>query len=211
MIREDRDTFSHDGVQLSYLLHGAGATEPMPLALFLHGAGERGAELDRVRIHGLPRELSAGRELSCIAVSPQCPAGRFWTELTGVLAALIDDVQRRHPIDPTRVYLTGISMGGYGVWKLASEIAERVAAAVPVCGGGDPRWAPRLTSVPIWAFHGSDDPIVPASESIRMVSALEELGAPAKLTIYPGVGHDSWTRTFADDALYEWLFAQRRA
>jgi predicted peptidase len=211
MIHEQRETLSYGGVQLSYFLHTADAAEPLPLVLFLHGAGERGSELDRVRTHGIPRELSEGRELRCVAASPQCPAGRYWTELTGALASLIDELERTHATDPARVYLTGLSMGGYGVWKLASEIPERIAAAVPVCGGGDPRWAPRLASVPIWAFHGSDDPIVPASESLRMVSALEELGAPVELTMYPDVGHDSWTRTFADDALYEWLFAQRRA
>lgn len=204
-------TFSYDGVRLRYLIHHPPGLGPFPLVLYLHGAGERGSALELVKRHGIPREIEAGRDLGCIAVSPQCPNGWYWTQLTDVLQAFVDELLVSQPVDDRRVYLTGMSMGGYGAWRLAAEAPERFAAVVPICGGGDPAWAPRLRELPIWVFHGSDDPVVPASESERMVRSLQHLGAPVRFTLYAGVGHDSWTRTYEDPALLEWLARQRRS
>jgi predicted peptidase len=186
--------------------------KPAPLVLFLHGAGERGSDLERVKAHGLPRELGAGNPLpeSAHVLAPQCPAESWWPFELHHLSTLLEDALARLPIDPTRIYLTGISMGGYGAWALAIKHPERFAALAPVCGGGTPLLAARLKALPIWAFHGAEDEVVPLEESERMVSAVNAAGGQAKLTVYPEVGHDSWTLTYRDPALYTWMFAQRR-
>lgn len=188
---------------------GVEGSSPRPLVLFLHGAGERGTDLGRVKAHGIAKIVETGAPQPFVAVSPQCPPGTWWVEITDTLHALVDHVAAQRPVDPSRIYLTGLSMGGFGVWRMAAERPHRYAAAVPVCGGGDPRWAPRLATVPIWAFHGDADDVVPVEHSLQMVAALEAIGAPVRLTRYPDVAHDSWTRTFEDPELYRWLLAQR--
>jgi predicted peptidase len=214
MVASLEQILSHPEGQLPYLLQVKRRPDedpetPVPLILFLHGAGERGTDLDAVRRHGIPRVAARIEAFPFIAVSPQCPRGMYWTELTALLRRLLDEIELHHPVDQDRVYLTGISMGGFGVWKLLAESPGRFAAAAPICGGGDPAWAPRVANVPIWAFHGSDDDVVPADQSIRMVVALQELGAPVRFTLYDRVGHDSWTRTYDDPELYEWLGRHR--
>ncbi len=123
---------------------------------------------------------------------------------------MLNEIEDTHKIDKTRVYLTGLSMGGYGAWMLGIASPERFAAVVPICGGGQPSLACALKDVPIWAFHGSADPVVPVSETQKMVRALEACGGNVKFTIYPGVTHDSWSQTYADDALWQWLFEQEK-
>jgi predicted peptidase len=123
---------------------------------------------------------------------------------------LLDEVLKQYRVDSRRVYLTGESMGGYGTWALAAAHPERFAAIAPICGGGEPASADRLKGVPTWAFHGADDKVVPPEESRKMVAAIQHAGGDARLTIYPGVGHDSWTTTYRDQRLYGWLSAHRR-
>ena len=181
-----------------------------PLVLFLHGAGERGDDLERVKAWGPPRMAAAGESLPYILVAPQCPQGRWWQ--TPPLLALLDDITERYKVDPDRVYVTGLSMGGFGTWNLAAADPGRFAAIAPVCGGSS---APMLRldglkDLPIWAFHGGDDPVVPPSETLRAVEAVRRLGGQARLTIYEGVGHDSWRNAYAEDELWTWMLAQRR-
>ena len=186
--------------------------DPWPLILFLHGAGERGSDLEKVKTHGPPKLVEAGQRIPAIVVSPQCPEDSWWTSHLDDLVAMLDDLEARLNVDPDRIYVTGISMGGYGTWALAALQPERFAAAAPVCGGGSGvATAVRVRDLPIWAFHGEADPVVPVEESQRIVDAIERFGGTkAKLTTYPGVGHDSWTQTYEDPKLWEWLFAQRR-
>ena len=124
---------------------------------------------------------------------------------------MVDGLIAAGKVDPARVYVTGLSMGGYGTWYAAGMPGSRFAAAAPVCGGGDPDWAKRYVGLPVWAFHGDDDRAVPVGRSREMIEAIRAAGGEPKYTEYPAVGHDSWTRTYADDAFHDWLFAQRRS
>lgn len=179
-----------------------------PLLLFLHGSGERGDDLARVKVHGPPKLLDGRDDFPFVVVSPQCPDGERWQ--ADALAALLDDVTGRLRIDPDRVCVTGMSMGGRGSWDLAMSYPDRFAALVPVCGGALPDRACRLKGVPVKAFHGGKDTVVPLSESETVVKAVRECGGTAELVVYPDTGHDSWTATYADASLWEWLLAQRR-
>jgi predicted peptidase len=196
-----------------YLLYMPPGTRPTgrdswPLLLFLHGAGERGADLSKVKAHGIPKVIEHGMKLPCVAVSPQCPDGERWSE--DGLIALLDELERWQPIDPERVYVTGISMGGAGVWSLAIAQPDRFAAIAPICGRGDPSRVCAIAGVPVWAFHGAKDDVVPVQRSLEMVEALRNCGGNVRFTVYPDAGHDSWTETYANPDLYTWLFAQHR-
>ena len=127
-----------------------------------------------------------------------------------MLAALLDQIETDYRIDPDRIYLTGLSMGGYGTWSLASHQPERFAAIAPICGGGDTAQAHKIADLPIWAFHGDADSVVALAKTQEMIDAVTEAGGTPKFTIYPGVGHDSWTATYNNPEFYEWLFAQQR-
>ena len=201
-------------VKIDYLLYlpedySENADREWPLMLFLHGAGERGDDLSLVKKHGPPMHVEQGRNLPFILVSPQCPKGEIWK--TDVLIALLDAVQEQYAVDPDRIYLTGLSMGGYGTWELAASYPDRFAAIAPICGGGSRIWAWPLQGMPVWAFHGGDDPVVSPEESKRLVEALKrsENEAEVKLTIYPDVGHASWIKAYDGDDLYDWLLQQR--
>jgi predicted peptidase len=197
---------------LLYLPKGYGEQDQKwPLMLFLHGSGERGDDLDLVKRHGPPKLVAEGKDFPFIIVSPQCPLGQWWPEKIDTLVALLDDVQSAYAVDPNRVYLTGLSIGGYGTWALACEHPDRFAAIAPICGGGEPFLADRLRDVPVWAFHGAKDPVVPVIESEVMVEAVRRAGGQAKLTIYPDAGHDAWTAAYNDPELYVWLLSHRRA
>jgi predicted peptidase len=201
-------------VALRYLLYlpdDHAARRDWPLLLFLHGAGERGDDLDRVRRHGPPRLLGEGAAWPLVVVSPQCPAGETWWEHLETLTALIDDVVGRCAIDEDRVLLTGLSLGGMGACRLASFDPHRFAALTPVCGTAP--WAilpERLRHVPVWAFHGEDDEVVSPDESRELVAALRAVGGDARLTTYPGVGHAAWDPAYADPELLDWWLAARR-
>lgn len=202
-------------VELKYLLHlptgyGDNQDQKWPLMLFLHGAGERGSDLNKVKVHGPPKLIEQGKDLPFIVVSPQCPAGTWWTEQIDALTALLDDVQTRYAVDVNRVYLTGLSMGGFGSWALGCRYPNRFAAIVPICGGGEWFLAERLKNVPVWAFHGAKDSVVPLRQSQEMVDALKRAGGNVQLTVYPEANHDSWTETYNNPKLYEWLLSQRK-
>ena len=209
-----------------------------PLMLFLHGSGERGSDIWLVAKHGPPKLLRgeapapagetpdarARREAATkalaenfIVVSPQCPGGVWWDD--DAIGALLDEIAAKHKVDGDRVYLTGLSMGGYGTWSYAMRNPGRFAAIVPICGGGEPGIVRRmarqkkaeLTNLAVWVFHGAKDPAVPLEESEAMVAALKKAGSTElQFTIYPEAMHDSWTETYANPELYAWLLKQER-
>jgi predicted peptidase len=219
------------GARLPYRLLRPPAYDPQtkyPLVLFLHGAGERGDDNRAQLIHGA--NDFAGDEnrqrYPCFVVAPQCPNGQQWVEVPWSGAAhampekpseplrltleLLDRLEREFSIDVRRIYVTGLSMGGFGVWDILARQPTRFAAAVPVCGGGDLATAKRLAAVPIWAFHGAQDGAVKPSRSRDMIAALRQAGGSPRYTEYPDAGHDSWTATYRDPEMMAWLFAQRR-
>jgi predicted peptidase len=205
-----------------------------PLLVFLHGSGESGTDVHRVAVNGPPKllrtdvtltpeESAAAVELAenFIVVSPQCPdEGVAWED--DKVLALIDQVQAQFHVDPDRVYLTGLSMGGYGAWSLALRHADRFAAVAPISGGGNyldalnaadgtAQHAAALRSLGLWVFHGAKDDVVPVSEATRMVDALVKGGAKdVKLTVNADRGHDVWNVVYADVHFYEWLLQHRR-
>jgi predicted peptidase len=203
-------------VKADYLLYlpkdyGKDPSVKWPLMIFLHGSGESGTDVQKVKAHGPPKLIAAGKEFPFIIVSPQAPIvpRRGWSVET--LNTLLDDILARYSVDQDRVYLTGLSMGGFGTWAWVSENPERFAAIAPICGGGQPRMARRIKDMPIWVFHGAKDMTVPISESEQMVEALKKAGAPeVKFTIYPDAGHDSWTATYDNPELYTWLLQHKR-
>jgi predicted peptidase len=193
---------------LVYLPRGYDRQKAWPLVLFLHGAGERGEDPKLVEKEGLPRLVAAGEQLPFIIVAPQCAEGARWESYE--LSLLLDVIEAKHRVDPDRVYVTGLSMGGFGTWALAARTPERFAALVPICGGGDPKTARHIAHIPTWVFHGARDDVVPSAYSEEMVAALRKHGSGVKLTVYPDAGHDSWTATYANPELYRWLLEQKR-
>jgi predicted peptidase len=203
-------------LRLPYLLYLPRGYDPegarrWPLVLFLHGRGERGDDVGAVKRHGLPRVLERRADFPAIVVSPQCPATTYWTAEIATLTALLDAIEEEHAVDPERIYVTGLSMGGFGTWALAIAGAARFAAIAPICGGGEPLAVGALGRLPVWAFHGDADTVVPVERTLAMVEALRAHGGDVRLTIYPGVGHDSWTQTYENPELYEWLFSHTRS
>jgi predicted peptidase len=209
-LRQTAHTFRLQ-IELSHLLYLPPGYEDggdWPLVLFLHGVGERGQDLELVKLQGIPSLIEQGQDFPFVVVAPQCPDGATWRPVE--LAALLDDVQERYRIDPDRVYVTGISMGGFGTWSLIVAHPHRFAAAAPICGGGDPEAVGAVAHLPVWAFHGARDPLVPLRSSAEMVDALLARGGNARLTVYPEAGHNSWVEAYGEPELYGWLLAQRR-
>lgn len=193
---------------LVYLPKEYDQKEAWPLMLFLHGAGERGSNLDLVKLHGPPKLIAAGKEFPFIVVSPQCPEGKWWDSVE--LAALLDEITEKYKVDRDRIYVTGLSMGGFGTWSLAAYQPNRFAAIVPICGGGEPFLTMLFPHVPAWVFHGAKDPVVPLERSEKMVEAMKKFGGKVKFTVYPDARHDSWTQAYNDPELYKWLLEQKR-
>ncbi len=181
-----------------------------PLMVFLHGAGERGSDLEKVKVHGPPKIVENKKDFPFILVSPQCPEDVWWTEKVEELIALVDDIADKYRVDKKRIYLTGLSMGGYGTWALATQYPERFAAIAPVCGGGSRIMSFNLKDIPIWVFHGAKDKVVSIEESEQMVKEIRKLGGNVKFTIYPDAGHDSWTETYNNQELYDWFLEHRK-
>jgi predicted peptidase len=179
-----------------------------PLMLFLHGSGERGDMLEMVKKNGPPNMIEFGYKFPFIVVSPQCPKDEIWS--VDVLDMLLDEMALRYRVDTSRIFVTGLSMGGTGTWDLAVAYPDRFAAIVPICGRGDPDKAAVIKDLPIWVFHGAKDDVVPPELSINMVKALKALGSPVKFTLYPDAGHDAWTETYDNPGLYEWMMEQHR-
>ncbi len=199
-----------------------------PLVLFLHGAGERGDDNKKHLKHGITSILAGAEKLNepCFLIAPQCPAELWWADLDAekrrlvkakepnprleAVLALVEEFSKTHPVDPKRFYVTGISMGGFGTWDLMGRAPEKIAAALPICGGGDPSIVSRYKDVPVWTFHGDADPTVPVAATTDLIEALEKAGGKPKLTIYPGVKHDSWTMTYDNPEAIRWLFSQKQ-
>ncbi|MCK5175736.1 MAG: prolyl oligopeptidase family serine peptidase [Planctomycetes bacterium] len=184
--------------------------EKWPLMMFLHGAGERGNNLELLKKLGPPKIVETDKDFPFIVVSPQCPKESWWPAEEELLINLLDSIIEKYDVDPDRVYLTGLSMGGYGTWHLGCAYPDRFAAIVPICGGGSKILACKLKYVPVWAFHGAKDSTVPLRESQDMVDRLKKCGGDVKLTIYPEAGHDSWTETYDNPQLYKWLLSYRK-
>jgi len=181
-----------------------------PLVVFLHGAGERGEKLSIIKKHGPPKLLVAGQKFEAIVVSPQVSPGNVWNP-HGV-KALVDEIKSKYHIDDDRVYLTGISMGGFGTWDTIFEYPDVFAAAIPVCGGAGVKFVmiDRIKHIPIWIFHGAKDSVVVPAYSQKMFEALTKAKAPVQFTLYPNAAHDSWTETYANPDVWTWLFQQKR-
>ena len=173
------------------------------MLLFLHGSGERGTDLEKLKVHGPLKLAASGTKFPFIIVAPQCPDRRSWD--ADELVALLDDLERKFRIDRSREYLTGISMGGYGTWALVAAQPKRFAAIAPVCGGGDPSKASTFASVPTWVVHGDKDPSVPFQQSVDMVEALKKAGGSPIFTQVVGGTHDVWTEFYLKNEFYEWL------
>lgn len=233
-------TFTNvDGQSLNYRIHFPSvdsSTKEIPLVLFLHGAGERGDDNEAQLKHGARDFIREGRSerFPAIIIAPQCPSEKRWVETDWDLKSgegtfpdepsdsmklvfqLVDAIRSQQRIDSTRLYVTGLSMGGYGSWYAASSYrgtdGGSFAAMLAVCGGGDPLWADRYAATSLWAIHGDADGVVPVTRSREMVVAITRAGHPGELryTEYPGVQHDSWTRTYSTEETYRWLFGQSR-
>lgn len=200
------------------------AAKRYPLVLFLHGAGERGTDNEAQLKHGVPEFLQPAVrwKYPCFLAAPQCPSGQWWTDWSERQQAelpteplrmaieLLNRLERDYSIDAARIYVTGLSMGGFGTWDLLWRLPQKFAAAVPICGGGHVADAPRIAHVPVWAFHGALDDVVSVSYSRTMIDVLRRAGGQPRYTEYPDVGHDSWTPAYRAPGLFDWLFAQRR-
>lgn len=227
------DAATEGGAKLPYRLMSPPQVEQgerYPLVLFLHGAGERGNDNEKQLVHGAAEFAKRRNSYPAYVLFPQCPPGKRWvesdwslpsgrgefpTEPSAPMAAtlaLVDSLVSELPIDPERLYVTGLSMGGQGTWFAAVAPPKRFAAMLEVCGGGDPSWAERYQGIPVWALHGQADKVVPISRAREMVVALTNAGHAPELRYveYPGVGHNSWSPTYARDDVYRWLFSQRK-
>jgi predicted peptidase len=188
-------------------------SERWPLVLFLHGSSMRGDDLNLVKRQGLARLVDQGQEFPFILVSPQCPSSQWWTwpQLSAALSKVLDEVESKYAVDPERMYVTGLSMGGFGTWSLAMAYPLRFAAIAPMSGPAD--HLERISAIrhlPVWAFHGDQDSIVPLGGMVKTVDALKACGGNVRLTIYPGVGHNAADWAYADPEWYRWLLGQRR-
>jgi predicted peptidase len=227
----DRKTFT--GAKGGTLLYRLMKPEPCeegklyPLVVFLHGAGERGKDNEAQLVHGVAEFARPDnrKKYPCFLVAPQCPAGKSWVDVNWgaahhtmptdaneqgrLVLELVEGLPKELPIDRKRIYLTGLSMGGYGTWDLLMRRPELFAAGVPICGGGDEKEAGRIAKIPIWVFHGTLDGAVPVSRSRNMVEALQKAGGHPLYTEYPDEGHASWVPAYRAPAMMRWLFAQK--
>jgi predicted peptidase len=206
-------TTSNDSENYKYLIYvpkEKPASEAYPLLLFLHGIGERGNNLELVKKHGPPSFLNEDSDFSFVTVSPQCPHNEVWDPQK--LLQLLDEIEAEFPIDKKRVYITGLSMGGYGTWDLAQTEPDRFAAIATICGGSslELEKIDVLKDLPIWAFHGAKDKVVPPSETGKLVERLQSLGSDVKFTLYPDAFHDSWTESYENQELYDWLLSKSK-
>lgn len=187
----------------------------LPMIVLLHGAGERGdgsdAVIGEVEVHGFSKLLTLDAEYDCVLVQPQCNYETTWAAHVQEIGQFIKDMIKKYDIDESRVYLTGLSMGGFGTWYTAMEFPEMFAAIAPVCGGGMP-WNAGMLSMPVWAFHGDKDDLVLPSNSIDMINALRAQGRgdDVKFNLLEGVGHNAWDYAYNKE-LYDWLLSHKRA
>lgn len=180
-----------------------------PLMIFLHGVGERGDDLNKLKVHGIPKLLEQNKDFPFVIVSPQCPANGWWNDYTEHLKQLIDQIKADYKIDSSRVYLTGLSMGGFGTWYMAERYPGDFAAIAPICGGGELLFAGKIKAA-VWAFHGAKDDVVPLKRSQEMVDAVKAAGGDVKFTVYPELGHNCWDAAYDNAELYEWFLSHRK-
>lgn len=178
--------------------------KPSPMIVFLHGSGERGNDLEKVKAWGPPAIVEKNPDFPFVILSPQCPDGEWWN--SHLLKGMIDDVIANYNIDKSRVYLTGLSMGGFGAWDLAESYPNYFAAIAPICGGGNPILVSQLKDIPVWVFHGKKDEAVPEQQSALMVEALKKIGADVVYTVLPEGGHvDAWEYAYNEAGLFDWF------
>jgi predicted peptidase len=222
---------SKDGHTLPYRIMkpiGYDSAIRYPLVVFLHGSGERGADNEKQMSDCIPQFASKeNREnYPCFLIAPQCPENSKWADVDWDADAhtlpeamsepgrltieLIETITNEFSVDKKRIYITGLSMGGFGTWDLIARFPDLFAAAVPICGGADETTAEKIKHMPIWVFHGTRDIIVRSFRSRHMVAALEKAGGKPKYTEFPDVGHNSWDPAYRDPELLKWLFAQTR-
>ncbi len=204
-----------------------GAHENLPLVIFFHGAGERGADNTRQLVHGVGQfiKYSIDNKKPFILIAAQCPSNAQWVDTPwgntshrigkcsanmALAIGLLEERIATLKADRRRIYVSGISMGGYGTWDILVRRPDLFAAAIPICGGGDAYKAYTIRNIPIWVFHGSADTAVPTVRSRQMVSALWQCEGNVRYTEYPGMGHGSWGPTYSNKAVFDWLFSQRK-
>ncbi len=228
---ESREFVGEDGQQLKYrLLKPANfdANKKYPLVIFLHGAGERGTDNAAQLKHCMAQFCTPEhrQKYACYVLAPQCPEGQKWADIDwssdtpvfpekisrplGLTLAVVDSMLADAAVSKNRVYIAGLSMGGYGTWDALARRPELFAAAIPICGGGDVATVNAFKDIPVWCFHGDADQAVDVERSRTMIAALKAAGGEPRYTEYPGVGHDSWTQTFDNEDTFQWLFAQKR-
>ena len=226
-----REWKAPDGTLIKYRWSAPAKPEPgktYPLVLFLHGSGERGSDNKAQISHSVTPILRRAEKLGepCFLIAPQCPDDDWWSpfdskftfltaaakpnKLMDALVVLMDEIMAGNPIDRKRFYVTGLSMGGFATWDLLGRMPEKIAAAVPVCGGGDPSLAVKFKDVPIFALHGDKDSEVPVAATRAMIAALESAGGKPKVTYMPGMDHVCWPGVYENPETLRWMFAQRR-
>jgi predicted peptidase len=204
--------------------------EKVPILIFLHGAGERGDNNTAQLVHVLTNfvQTTARVKYPCYIIAPQCPKNEWWTAgsyqsdgsisweeepsyLQKMTMSIVDELIEKEKGDPNRIYVGGLSMGGMGTWDLIAHYPNRIAAAFPICGWGNPVYANKIKHIPVWAFHGADDPVVPPEGTSLMIQALKQVGGQPIYTEYEGVKHASWEFPFSDQTyVFDWLFAQSK-
>jgi len=213
-ITSDRqlERFIENLKNLRYLIsipdgYGKDTVLKWPVLLFLHGSNEMGNDLLKVNENGPPKLIKEGKKLPFIVISPQLRYFQFWNP--DLLMNLLKKISSEYRVDEDRLYLTGLSMGGFGTWYTAMKYPDLFAAIAPVCGGGNPKDAWKIRHLQVWIFHGAKDHTVPLSRSVEMASSLVQYGN-LRFTIYPEADHDSWTETYSNDSLYTWFLSHRR-
>lgn len=179
-----------------------------PFLLFLHGSGECGNDLNLLKNAGLPQLIADGAQYPFVIAAPQCPHGQWWD--SGIVYKLLVEIIKILPVDESRIYVTGLSMGGSGTWALANDHPDCFSAIIPICGlrtDIDPK---RFKHLPVWCLHGENDDRVPLENSIEMIERIKNEGCDARFTVYPDTGHDAWTRTYKNREWVEWLLRHKK-
>jgi len=197
--------------KMAYLVHypeGYKKDKKYPVVFLFHGSGSRGTNINTIKANSF-FEKTKNTDYEFITVAPQCHENS-WIDLWENVKAMVDEILLWDFCDTDRVYAIGPSMGGYAVWQIAMSKPEVFAAIVPICAGGMYWNAERLKNIPIWAFHGTKDEIIDCHDSQRMVTAVNDCGGNARLTLYPDAGHEIWKRVYEDKEVFDWLLSKRK-
>lgn len=188
--------------------YNSDTTTRWPLMIFLHGSGEAGVDIEKVKAHGPPKLIGKGKEFPMIVVSPQSDVSSLWND--EMLYRMLQDIKKRYRVNADKVYLTGLSMGGFGTFSMAMKYPDEFAAIAPVCGSGDSSEAWKLRNIATWVFHGAKDDVVPPGGSENMVKAARAYNKDIRFTLYPDANHNSWDVTYDNDSLYSWMLSKSR-